>query len=136
MMTDTLDDPKRMKIDLKIENIMRAPLLMMADTFETAEENVSFEVESLTITAIENHRQVKRSSAFDEGGISTDRDSATGPGTGVNRLSPSDKSSSDWNKKAGDDEEKEYMQEDEDWSGSEEKRSGVKKSGESKVKLS
>ena len=77
MMTDMLDDPKRMKIEIDIENMMRASnLKKMSDTFTTAEDNAAIEVESSSVAAIEKSQQAKKPGALDVESISSKRDSA------------------------------------------------------------
>jgi len=124
MMMDTLNDPKRRIIDLKIEDMVDMSHQRIADTFKTAEETAAIEVKSIMVSVIAKHHQQVEKLSVDESGISIDRDSANKPVTELNRLSPSDKSISDRSKKVGNDEEEEYMEEDEDWSGDEEQRGG------------
>ena len=100
-MTDTLDDPKRMKIEEMIKNKVGAShLKMVADTLDikVAEESAAIEVESSTVGAIEENQQAKKSSALDVEIISRKRDSAGRPGTEEKKSSPSDESSSDRSK--------------------------------------
>merc|ERR1719215_1362876 len=94
MMTDTLDDPKRMKIEEIIEiKVEASHLKRMSDTFTTAEDNAAFEVESSSVAATKENQQVKKSIALDEGNISRKRVSAGRPGTEKKKSSPSDGSS-------------------------------------------
>merc|ERR1719223_907884 len=61
MMMDMLDDPKRMKIEINIENKVEASnLKRMSDTFTTAEDNAAFEVESSTVAATKKNQQAKK----------------------------------------------------------------------------
>ena len=63
-MTDTLDDPKRMKIVEIIEiEVEASHLKRMSDTFTTAEDNVAIELESSSVAAIKKSQQAKKSSA-------------------------------------------------------------------------
>eukprot|EP00816_Leptocylindrus_hargravesii_P012668 CAMPEP_0196824774 /NCGR_PEP_ID=MMETSP1362-20130617/92678_1 /TAXON_ID=163516 /ORGANISM="Leptocylindrus danicus, Strain CCMP1856" /LENGTH=291 /DNA_ID=CAMNT_0042205109 /DNA_START=59 /DNA_END=934 /DNA_ORIENTATION=- len=86
MMTDTLNDPKKRIIDLKIEDMVGASYQRMTDILKTAEETVAI---------------------------------------GLKISCPSNKPSRDWSKEAGDDKEKEYIKEDEDWSGDKEQQGGI-----------
>merc|ERR1719215_1436496 len=84
MMTDMLDDPKRMKIEEMIEiKVGASHLKMVADTLdiEVAEENAAFEVESSSVAATKDNQQAKKPSALDVESTSRRIDSAGRPGT-------------------------------------------------------
>merc|ERR1712226_1639211 len=106
------------------KNMVGASYQRMTDTLETAEETAAIEVETSRVSAIDEHQQVMRkSSIVDENGARTiEIMKADRPRTDWKKsTSPSDEFSRDWSKKAGDNEEEDN---DVDWSGDEEQRSG------------